>query len=63
MPVDFKAIVPASLKGSILPVKGGGDCFIAGVHFALSGNHAAFLSGVLPPIAHLPAESDKAALR
>ena len=36
---------------------------IVGGHFALTGNHAGILLGVLPPIVHLQKESDKAALR
>ena len=42
---------------------GGGDCFIVGGHFALTGNHAGILLGVLPPIVHIRKESDKAAMR
>jgi AraC-like DNA-binding protein len=38
-------------------------CFIVGGHFALTGNHASILLGVLPPIVHIRKESDKAALR
>ena len=34
-----------------------------GGHFALAGNHAGILLGVLPPIVHIRKESDKAALR
>ena len=32
-------------------------------HFALTGNHAGILLGVLPPIVHIRKESDKAAMR
>jgi hypothetical protein len=39
------------------------DCFIVGGHFALTGNHASILLGVLPPIVHIRKESDKAAMR
>jgi AraC-like DNA-binding protein len=49
--------------GSIHLINGGGDCFIAGGHFAFSGNHAGILLGVLPPIVHIQTESDKAAMR
>ncbi len=41
----------------------GDVCFIVGGHFALSGNHAGILLGVLPPIVHLQKEADKAVLR
>jgi hypothetical protein len=44
-------------------INGGGDCFGVGGYFALSGNHAGILLGLLPPIVHVRKESDKAALR
>ena len=50
-------------NGGIVTFNGGGDCFIVGGHFALAGNHAGILLGVLPPIVHIRKESDKAALR
>jgi AraC-like DNA-binding protein len=68
-PVDaltiFAAVrLRAFLKsGGIASYNGGGDCFIVGGHFALTGDNAGILSGVLPPIVHIRKESDKAALR
>ena len=50
-------------NGSIHLFNGGGDCFIAGGHFAFTGNHGGILLGVLPPIVHIRTESDKAAMR
>jgi AraC-like DNA-binding protein len=50
-------------KGGIVSLNGGGDCFIVGGHFTLTGSHAEILLGMLPPIVHLRSESDKAALR
>ena len=50
-------------SGSIHLFNGGGDCFIAGGHFAFTGSHAGILLGVLPPIVHIQKESDKAAMR
>lgn len=38
-------------------------CYLVGGHFALSGDQAGLLLGVLPPIVHIRRESDKAALR
>lgn len=61
-PVDFKAIVSTPVKGGILLVNGGGDCFIVGGHFTLSGTHKDILLGMLPPIVHLQTESDRAEL-
>jgi AraC-like DNA-binding protein len=50
-------------RGGITTLNGGGDCSIVGGHFLLTGSQADILLGVLPPIVHLHAESDKAALR
>jgi len=62
-PIDALAIFANSRNGSIFTFNGGGDCFIAGGHFAFAGNHAGILLGVLPPIVHIQKDSDKAALR
>ena len=63
-PVDARTFLSAVRKnGGIVTINGGGDCFIAGGHFVLSGDHAGILLGMLPPIVHLRQESDKAALR
>ena len=62
-PVDALTIFASGRNGSIRSFNGGGDCFIAGGHFAFTGNHASILLGVLPPIVHIRKESDKAALR
>jgi len=62
-PVDFTEIFSTPLKGAIFSVNGGGDCFIVGGHFTLSGNHADLLLGLLPPVVKLQNESDKAELR
>jgi AraC-like DNA-binding protein len=50
-------------SGSIRSFNGGGDCFIAGGHFAFTGSHAGILLSVLPPIVHLRKESDKESMR
>ncbi len=63
-PVDYRTVLSAAAgDGRIGTFNGGGDCFIVGGHFALAGNHAGILLGVLPPIVHIRKESDKAALR
>jgi AraC-like DNA-binding protein len=64
-PMDAQTFIAQmrSGNGSSYTINGGGECFIAGSHFALAGNHASILLGVLPPIVHLRSESDKAALR
>jgi AraC-like DNA-binding protein len=62
-PVDVKTILSLPLNGRIASWNGGGDCFIVGGHFTLSGGHATILLGALPPIIHLRTETDKAELR
>jgi AraC-like DNA-binding protein len=62
-PVDAHTIFPHPVNGGIARFNGGGDCSTVGGHFALAGNHAGILLGVLPPIVHIRKESDKAALR
>ncbi len=63
-PVNALTILQTARKnGGIVSINGGGDLFIAGGHFALSGDHAGILLSMLPPIVHIRKESDKAALR
>ena len=63
-PVDALAFFSAPRRnGGIVTINGGGDCFMVGGHFALTGAHAGILLGALPPIVHIRKESDKAALR
>ena len=50
-------------NGGIATFNGGGDFFLVGGHFLLAGNHAGILLGMLPPVAHIRKEADKAALR
>ena len=53
----------ARRSGGVVTVNGGGECLVVGGHFALIGDHAGMLLGVLPPIVHIRKESDKAAMR
>jgi hypothetical protein len=62
-PIDARTIFANKRNGSVHSFNGGGDCFIAGGHFAFAGSHASILLAVLPPIVHLRKESDKAAMR
>jgi AraC-like DNA-binding protein len=62
-PIDARAIFSAPLNGSIACCNGGGDFSVVGGHFALTGDHAGVLLGMLPPVVHLRKESDKATLR
>jgi AraC-like DNA-binding protein len=62
-PIDARTIFAKPGSGRIHSFNGGGDCFIAGGHFAFTGKHAEILLGVLPPIVHIQNESDKEAMR
>jgi AraC-like DNA-binding protein len=62
-PVDYRTIFPAPANGGIAAVNGGGDVSVLGGHFALDGEQAVNLLGMLPPIVHLRTEADRAALR
>jgi AraC-like DNA-binding protein len=62
-PVDVKSLLSLPLNGRIAKCNGGGDCFIVGGHFTLSGDHAGILLGMLPAIVHLRTEPDRAELR
>src|SRR6266404_5288933 len=48
---------------SFVTYNGGGDFFLVGSRFAVSGNHAGMLLGKMPPIVHIRRESEQAALR
>jgi Cupin len=56
--MDAAAVYSTAQNGGVVSFNGGGDCFIAGGHFTLTGKHAGILLGVLPPIVHLRSESD-----
>jgi len=61
--VEAKTIFSTPANGSLRIVNGGGDCMIAGGHFALDGKHAGLLLSVLPPVVHIRQEADKVKLR
>ena len=62
-PVDAVTIFSPARDGGVVTYNGGGDFFLVGSRFAVSGNHAGILLGMLPPIVHIRKESDQAALR
>jgi AraC-like DNA-binding protein len=62
-PTEARSIFTSPSNGALRLVNGGGDCMIAGGHFALDGNHAGLLLSVLPPVVHIRQEADKAKLR
>jgi AraC-like DNA-binding protein len=62
-PVDFNTIRLARMSGSTVFNDEGGERYIVGGHFILTGSHADILLKSLPPIVHIQKESDKAAMR
>jgi AraC-like DNA-binding protein len=62
-PVAAETMYSAMRDRGIPTFNGGGDCLIVGGHFALSGDHAGILLGVLSPIVHIRKEADRAAMR
>ena len=64
--VDAMSLIncePVQRNGRLAVINGGGECCVVGGHFAFSGDHARILLDVLPPIAHIRKEQDKAAMR
>ena len=62
-PADAAAVFPVAGDADTVTCNGGGEFSLVGSYFALAGNHAAFLLGILPPVVHLHRPSDQAALR
>lgn len=54
---------PPPRPGAVVKVNGGGDFFIVGSRFGVSGGHAGLLMDMLPPIVHIRNETEQAALR
>ncbi len=61
-PIDYRTILAGRVPGAV-PANGSGNPTMVGGHFALNGRHADLLLSALPPIVHLNAEPDRAALR
>lgn len=61
--LDASAIFPAGRAGGVVTVNQGGSFSLVGSRFAVSGNHAEMLLGLLPPVVHIRKESDQTALR
>jgi AraC-like DNA-binding protein len=62
-PADAGPIFSPARYGGVVSYNGGGDLFLVGSRFGVSGNHARILLGMLPPVVHICKESDKAAMR
>ena len=62
-PVDSVTVFAAARDGGVATYNGGGDIFLVGSRFALSGTYASVLLAMLPPIVHIRDQADQAALR
>lgn len=62
-PVPASEIFPGARRGGEVFINGGGDLFMVGSRFGVSGGHAGMLLAILPPIVHLRKSSDHSALR
>ncbi|MET3595808.1 AraC-like DNA-binding protein [Mesorhizobium shonense] len=62
-PVGAHTIFPPARAGGVVTYNGGGDVFLVGSRFVLSGRHADILLKMMPPIIHIRREEDKSALR
>ncbi|WP_454830893.1 AraC family transcriptional regulator [Pseudoxanthomonas wuyuanensis] len=54
---------PPPRPGAVVKINGGGDFFLVGSRFGVSGGHAELLMGMLPPIVHIHNQTEQAALR
>ena len=62
-PLRASEVFAPARRGGVVTHHGGGDVFLAGSRFDVDGRHAQVLLGTLPPVVHLEARSDRAALR
>ena len=62
-PTPASAVFPPARAGGVITHNGGGDFFLVGSRFAVTGRHAEVLLRTLPPIVHIRREADQAALR
>lgn len=56
-------VFPPARGGGTITFNGGGDFLLVGSRFAVSGDPAGQLLGLMPPIVHIRKEADQAALR
>ena len=62
-PAAAHDVFAGARHGGIVVHKGGGGVFLAGTRFEVNGRKAQALLGALPPVVHLEAAEDQAALR
>ena len=62
-PIDARAVLPPPSRGGVVRIGTGGDLFLVGSRFELTGRHSGILLSSLPPIVRLRDAADQAALR
>ena len=62
-PAESGRFFPPAHPGGIVTVNGGGDFYLVGSRFAVSGRNSGSLLRMLPPIVHVRRASEQAALR
>lgn len=63
LPVQAHDVLTRAPLGGVVVHNGGGDVMLAGTRFEVNGRKADALLGALPPVVHLRAAEDQAALR
>lgn len=54
---------PPPRPGAVVTINGGGDFFLVGSRFGVSGGHSETLMEMLPPVVHIRSQAEQAALR
>ncbi len=62
-PVAARDVFAGARHGGVVVHNGGGNLFLAGTRFEVDGRKARALLGALPPVVHLDAAEEQAALR
>ncbi|QTP57795.1 AraC family transcriptional regulator [Billgrantia antri] len=61
-PVDSSVFFPPPSPGGVVTINSGGDCYLVGSRFGVTGRNSTSLLRMLPPIVHIRKASDQSAL-
>jgi AraC-like DNA-binding protein len=61
--IEAGSIFPAARAGGLVKLNGGGDLFLVGSRFGVSGMRADMLLDLLPPIVHIEGRAEQVALQ
>lgn len=62
-PLHAPTVFGSARKGGVVTIGGGGGLYLVGSRFVMNGHHADLLLRTLPPVMHIEAADDQAALR